>query len=424
MSKYELSMVSTYVQNWDCNDAIREIIQNAIDQSVDDDGYDISYHRSDSCLIISTKDGVLKRSSLLLGNTTKSNSEDTIGQFGEGYKLALLVLSRDGKRTIIENAEAEEIWTPAIVKSRKWGDDILTVDVKKSNVFKKHKFSSSGVSFIIQDISTDEYIEIVERTLQLQSKIEKIETPMGDILLSERNKGKLYVGGLFIRDIGDYKYGYNILPKFLKLGRDRDLTNDYDVDTILSIMFLSIQESHLDLYIDLLNGNTRENRCIRHPYVVGSYTEYNYFEASEDRKELSKRYIDSLENEYGKDFLVLTSDEINDGYTEWKDSYEKIGYKIIIKNEDIVELVREDEEYLTKIQNARDSFLEYDNDFSKIIKQYYHSRIRESMDYTTREEVDEYMDELIKCVNKHNKELTQSVLHQFDIPQDTIGIPF
>ena len=424
MSKYELSMVSTYVQNWDCNDAIREIIQNAVDQSVDDDGYDISYHRSDSCLIISTKDGVLKRSSLLLGNTTKSNSEDTIGQFGEGYKLALLVLSRDGKRTIIENAGAEEIWTPAIVKSRKWGDDILTVDVKKSNVFKKHKFSSSGVSFIIQDISADEYIEIVERTLQLQSKIEKIETPMGDILLSERNKGKLYVGGLFIRDIDDYKYGYNILPKFLKLGRDRDLTNDYDVDTILSIMFLSIQESHLDLYIDLLNGNTRENSCIRHPYVVGSYTEYNYFKASEDRKELSKRYIDSLENEYGKDFLVLTSDEINDGYTEWKDNYEKIGYKIIIKNEDIVELVREDEEYLTKIQNARDSFLEYDNDFSKIIKQYYHSRIRESMDYTTRETVDEYMDELIKCVNKHNEELTRSVLHQFDTSQGEIGLPF
>lgn len=424
MSKYELSMVSAYVQNWDYKDAIREIIQNAIDQSVDDDGYDISYHRSDSCLIISTKDGVLKRNSLLLGNTTKINSEDTIGQFGEGYKLALLVLSRDGKRTMIENAGAEEIWTPAIVKSRKWGDNILTVDVKKSNVFKKHKFSNSGVSFIIQDISVDEYIEIVERTLQLQDDVEKIETPMGDILLSERNKGKLYVGGLFIRDIGDYKYGYNILPKFLKLGRDRDLTNDYDVDTVLSIMLLSIQESHSDLYIDLLNGDTRENRCIRPYYVVGSYTEYNYFKASEDRKELSKRYIDSLENEYGKDFLVLTSDEINDGYTEWKDNYEKIGYKIIIKNEEIVELVREDKEYLTKIQNARDGFLEYDNDFSKIIKQYYHSRIRESMDYITREEVDEYMDELIKCVNKHNEELTQSVLHQFDTPQDTIGLPF
>lgn len=424
MSKYELSMVSSYVQNWDYKDAIREIIQNAIDQSVDDDGYDISYHRSDNCLVISTKDGILKRSSLLLGNTTKSNNEDTIGQFGEGYKLALLVLARDGKRTIIENPGAEEIWTPAIVKSRKWGDDILTVDVKKSNVLKKHKFSSGGVSFIIQNISADEYIEIVERTLQLQSKIEKIETPMGDILLSERNKGKLYVGGLFIRDIGEYKYGYNILPKFLKLGRDRDLTNDYDVDTILSIMFLSIQESHSDLYIDLLNGNTRENRCIRHSYATGSYTEYNYFMAREDRKELAKRYIDSLEKEYGKDFLVLTSDEINDGYNQWKDNYEKIGYKIIIKNEDIVELVREDEEYLTKIQNARDSFLEYDNDFSKIIKQYYHSSIRESMDYITREAIDKYMDELIKCVNKHNEELTQSVLLQFDTSQDTIGLPF
>ena len=424
MSKYELSMVSAYVQNWGYKDAIREIIQNAIDQSVDDDGYDISYHRSDNCLVISTKDGVLKRSSLLLGNTTKSNNEDTIGQFGEGYKLALLVLARDGKRTIIENPGAEEIWTPAIVKSRKWGDDILTVDVKKSNVLKKHKFSSGGVSFIIQNISADEYIEIVERTLQLQDKVDKIETPMGDILLSEINKGKLYVGGLFIRDIGEYKYGYNILPKFLKLGRDRDLTNDYDVDTILSIMFLSIQESHSDLYIDLLNGNTRENRCIRHSYATGSYTEYNYSMAREDRKELAKRYIDSLEKEYGKDFLVLTSDEINDGYNQWKDNYEKIGYKIIIKNEDIVELVREDEEYLTKIQNARDSFLEYDNDFSKIIKQYYHSSIRESMDYITREAIDKYMDELIKCVNKHNEELTQSVLLQFDTSQDTIGLPF
>ena len=46
------------------------------------------------------------------------------------------------------------------------------------------------------------------------------------------------------------------------------------------------------------------------------------------------------------------------------------------------------------------------------------------MDYITREAIDKYMDELIKCVNKHNEELTQSVLLQFDTSQDTIGLPF
>lgn len=121
MSKFELSMVSDYVKTWDYKDAIREIVQNALDQSKDDtDNYDISYEQSDHSLIISTKTGVLERKSMLLGNSTKRDDDSTIGKFGEGYKLALLVLSRDGKNVIIENAGAGEIWTPSIVKSRRW----------------------------------------------------------------------------------------------------------------------------------------------------------------------------------------------------------------------------------------------------------------------------------------------------------------
>lgn len=34
MSKFELSMVSDYVKTWDYKDAIREIVQNALDQSL------------------------------------------------------------------------------------------------------------------------------------------------------------------------------------------------------------------------------------------------------------------------------------------------------------------------------------------------------------------------------------------------------
>ena len=45
MAKYELSLVKSYVQEWTAEDAIREIIQNAIDESnrVEDNAMSVEY---------------------------------------------------------------------------------------------------------------------------------------------------------------------------------------------------------------------------------------------------------------------------------------------------------------------------------------------------------------------------------------------
>ena len=64
MAKYELSLVKSYVQEWTAEDAIREIIQNAIDESnrVEDNAMSVEYDPEAKTLTISNK----KVSSLMI----------------------------------------------------------------------------------------------------------------------------------------------------------------------------------------------------------------------------------------------------------------------------------------------------------------------------------------------------------------------
>ena len=53
---------------------------------------------------------------LVLGETTKYDNENQIGKYGEGLKLALLVLVRNGHQ--LEIKTQEQIWTPLSNKAK------------------------------------------------------------------------------------------------------------------------------------------------------------------------------------------------------------------------------------------------------------------------------------------------------------------
>lgn len=150
---YELTLTPNYVSDWTFNDALRELIQNGTDQEVLDkeNKFQIIYNGKEKTLRLVNQKSVLKINTLLLGRSSKANNEDTVGQFGEGYKIAALVLNRLGKTFTIYNNEKGEIWESRFKNSEKWLEKILAFYVYK------HDTDNSGLCIEVGNVTHEEY---------------------------------------------------------------------------------------------------------------------------------------------------------------------------------------------------------------------------------------------------------------------------
>lgn len=251
MSKIELTLAPTYVPSWTCVDAIRELFQNALDQEAQNPENKANWEYRDDTheLVISNAKSKLEAASLLLGQTSKAGDKSTIGQFGEGYKIATLVLLREGKNVVFYNYGAREVWRPRFVKSRRFGTDILTFFIEKKAVWEK--VPSADLVIAIDGISADEYYDqIVPSNLHLRSDFEVIEeTEYGDVL---NLAGKVFVNGLYVCDYEPYTYGYNFKPENIRLDRDRKMVSDFDLRWMASKMWSTCKDTDkvLEMIVD------------------------------------------------------------------------------------------------------------------------------------------------------------------------------
>lgn len=236
MPKIELTIAPDYVPTWTIVDAIRELFQNALDQEKQhpNNKASWSYNAATDTLSISNATSKLTAGSLLLGHTTKDGDKDTIGQFGEGYKIATLVLLRNNKQVTFYNYGAREIWRPRFVKSRRFGTDILTFFIEKPKIWES--VPSADLTIEVSGITNKEYLdEIVPSNLHLRKDYETLyETQYGDVL---NLPGKVFVNGLFVCDYAPYEYGYNFNPEHIKLDRDRKMVSDFDLRWMASKMW-------------------------------------------------------------------------------------------------------------------------------------------------------------------------------------------
>jgi hypothetical protein len=253
MTKYDLSISTDYVPGWTVVDAVRELFQNALDQqtTVPDNKMFFDYQQDhdfgvigglEGTLTIGNKSSILHASSLLLGASTKANDPNTIGQFGEGYKIACLVLLRLGKQVTFYNYGAKEVWRPRFVNSRKYGAKILQFEVDKKFMWRTPP--SNNLSIVVEGITADEYEAIIDSNLHLQEGyIESLgevwNTPKGRILVEDRFAHKVYVNGLYICDHEAYVHGYDFKPAMIRLDRDRKLVSTFDLEWLSSEMWTS-----------------------------------------------------------------------------------------------------------------------------------------------------------------------------------------
>lgn len=238
--KYELPISSNYVSNWGVKEAIREILQNAIDAN--ECGYDkeISYDKKTNILTIKNMGAKLPISSLVLGNSSKSDMENQIGQFGEGYKLALVVLLRKGFGVTIINSD--ELWTPSFEFSESFHSQILTISSEKIE-------DEGFVSFEINGVSQELFNDLYKDFPCIDDDFgETVTCETGSILLDERFKGKMFVEGLYIQSDDNFKYGYNFSSDVVKLDRDRKAINYYDLRALTAKSFATAENCHPKLF--------------------------------------------------------------------------------------------------------------------------------------------------------------------------------
>lgn len=229
---YELPIARSYVRHWGLVEAVRELIQNALDSESPFE-YEYSGGSDDGggVLTIRSRFAHLLLSTLLLGATSKADNKEMIGSFGEGYKIALLVLTRLNFKARVLNGD--RVWTPMFKHSRQFDAEVLCIEdaAAPSKV--------DGIAFEVGGLSPGDVAEIRDSCLQMQTDIgEVVSTSYGDILLEK--PGRLYVAGLAVCET-KLSFGYNIKPEFLRLERDRQTVSSFDLQLLTKNMWFESQ---------------------------------------------------------------------------------------------------------------------------------------------------------------------------------------
>src|SRR5699024_218352 len=113
-------------------------------------------------LYIGNRLSKLNAESLLLGVSSKRGNDNLIGTHGEGYKVATVVLARNGVTVTVYNNE-REVWTSKVVKSRRYNADICVFDVEKK-IFKQ----DNSLVFVLDGVTEEMYQGVVDSNLHLQ----------------------------------------------------------------------------------------------------------------------------------------------------------------------------------------------------------------------------------------------------------------
>lgn len=245
---YELPIARGYVRHWKMTEAVREILQNAIDSESP-----FEYELRDDNLLVHSRNSHLTPETLLLGKTSKADDKDAIGSFGEGYKIALLVLAREGYK--VEVLNRDRVWKPFFQFSNQFKSEVLCISDAPA------AFQNEGVTFVVGGLSPDDIRAIRDSCLFMQENIGRVtQTPFGTIL--RERPGKLYVGGLFVCKT-ELMFGYDVKPEYLKLERDRQTVSSFDLQWLTKDMWMSTER--FDEIANLMKADTPDLK----------YSEYN-----------------------------------------------------------------------------------------------------------------------------------------------------
>ena len=355
MKKYELSLSRNYVSSWGIEEAIRELLQNAKDSNGEES---IDIDKSSGIITITNKNTSISSSTLLLGNTSKKDDLDKIGQFGEGYKLAILVLLREGKDISIYNGN--KIWNPSFEYSNNFECEVLCITEIDS--------TGNDLIFEISGFNDQELDDLENEFLGLNGQAyNSIQTSYGEILTDSSYKGKVFVDGLPVYNDDNFDYGYNFKPCYVTLDRDRKSINIYELKrlTALSVACCIDNFAFVD---DVIDGKGRDGE-----YIKDKNIEFDDNFKEKYAKHLMKRFDikedDIVVNENSSDLIEYVGRKTDKEIKEVpKKIYADILNSQLTYSANIIEEVKKEKDSRDKIDDA---WYEYDYSDYKSFKEWF-----------------------------------------------------
>jgi len=351
MKTYELPIAVNYVHTWTVADAIREIMQNAIDSQ--EDGHPMIINYSGGVLSIANDGCNLSISDLVLGNSSKNDQTKYIGTYGEGFKLAMIVLLRNNIDVKV-NTNGQS-WIPSFKMSTKFKVETLHIEVSEAD------FSMDKIEFKLFGIDMETFTDIRRTHLAMAKAMgygigEVIESEYGNILLNKQYKGMMFVNGLYVTTDNSFMYGFDFKPEYLHLDRDRKAIGYYKLRELTAKAMAA--QPNISFVTDAITKNLVEVRDIL-----------------DHREELSQEFKVNFAQEFLKQH-DLDEDTLVGMEMEVKVAKKPKSY--ITNSKIIAELVNEGlgkkEEYTTIKQQVEDlSKIEYartkyaNSDFKRVV---------------------------------------------------------
>lgn len=217
-----------YVKSWTWLDAGREFLANAIDSSTSNEDASIVYENG-YCIIKDNGAGIQKKN-FVIGNSNKDNDE--IGMFGEGLKLAMLVMARENRELVVETVG--NTYTPKLENSSTYCSEIFTI------YYESNKIKNSTT---IKFKATEEEVAAIKNLfIGYKANVEMMNFGNIDVITNE--SGVIYVNGLKTKAL-DCIYSYNIKDKTLVNSRDRNSVDETKLENILSEFYCTVENKEI-----------------------------------------------------------------------------------------------------------------------------------------------------------------------------------
>lgn len=212
----------SYLPKWGYQEAIREIYQNFTDFGEYGEKIYDAEKKGFCWVILKNEYSPSDLGFLRIGDSGKRDDKSTIGQHGEGLKMAFFVLARAGLAASVYAMGKQ--FHNAFYTDSFLGECFGISICEKEIVDWDCLDAPFAVSFMIPKNEIDRY-----RVVQIDPKeIIYSSSYWGDLI--RREPGTVFVGGQFVAKVEGLKYAYNFKPEHIDLDRDRRIPRDFDVD--------------------------------------------------------------------------------------------------------------------------------------------------------------------------------------------------